>query len=186
MSRQVNFPNALKVALVLSMAVNVGLVRRIRIVEHANIVLKSQHELAKGDHIGPISVVVADGTLSNIRFDDAAIPTLIYVLTPTCIFCKHNLPNMKALINQAQGKYRIVLVSLVREGIEEYRRTHEISVPISTISQQSSRDLQIGGTPSTLLVSRTGELLAEWVGAFNSDQKRQIEGQLSVSLPGLN
>jgi hypothetical protein len=149
-------------------------------------VTKARAQLTIGSQMRPVDVLRDDGKLDRVNYSDAAVPTLLYIMSPTCIFCQYNLPNLKALGEQAEGKYRIVILSIVRDGLEEYRQTHHVTAPIWTIAVQSQFDLQITGTPGTLLISPGGTLIALWRGAFNSDQKDEIERLLDVDLPGID
>lgn len=184
--RHVSLANAIRLVLILSIALNLALARRIRLLEGAINVTKSRNQLAVGRQMRPVDVLREDGALDRINYNDAAVPTLLYIMSPTCVFCQYNLPNLKALLDQAKGKYRVVILSVVRDGLEEYRETYGIEAPISTIAPQSQFDLQISGTPGTIFISRGGALIALWRGAFNSDQKDEIERLLAVDLPGID
>jgi hypothetical protein len=90
--RLLNLENAIRILLVLSIVLNFSLARRIRLLETAIRAIKSQNQLAVGNAVRPVEVLTADGHLERVVFDDVEVPTLLYVMSPTCVFCEYNLP----------------------------------------------------------------------------------------------
>ena len=140
-----------------------------------------------GQKLEPIIVTDAKGTLNTLRFDEVNLRTLIYVLRPKCSWCERNEANLKSLIKQAPGRYRLILLTLDEVGVEDYRKERKIDVPVYNVSVQTLIAYGLGGTPETLLVSSDGTLLRDWVGAYLPDQQQQIQDTLGISpLPGLD
>jgi hypothetical protein len=57
------------------------------------------------------------------------LPLIVYVLSPTCKWCKANIPSVDALVTQTQGRYRFVGVSGTSIGLTEY--IHQTAPPFS-------------------------------------------------------
>lgn len=60
------------------------------------------------------------GDLVQVRLAGKDRPTLMYVVTPTCIWCIRNRDNFVTLARERGGAYDIVLVSLRETGFKAY------------------------------------------------------------------
>jgi len=169
--------------LVLSVGLNVILAREVRKLRAG---AQTGATLSRVGQLLP-SLVGRDteGRLVKVRFDDRSIPTLLYVMDPGCTWCRRNSGNMNSLINQANGRYRVVVISLSTLGLEQYRRAFGVSAPMLTVSDSAATDFGSAGTPRTLLVSPEGRVLDDWIGAFSASTARKIEETVGVQLPGL-
>ncbi|HYO12907.1 MAG TPA: hypothetical protein VE685_06925 [Thermoanaerobaculia bacterium] len=111
--------------------------------------------------------------------------TLYFVFSPSCGWCKINLPNWQAILDQASERYRIVAVSISREKTAEYVHEHGLS-KTSVIIEPEPRDLlayRLQLTPQTILVDSKGSVRKNWLGAFGSEERQDIERSLNVRLP---
>jgi hypothetical protein len=93
---------------------------------------------------------------------------------------------VNSLIEQTAGRYRLVILSTVAEGVEEYRATHGMKASIFAVATTTKVAWKLGGTPQTFLVSTEGVLLRSWSGAYAGEQKKDLETYLQVRLPGLS
>ena len=63
---------------------------------------------------------------------------------------------------------------------------NRIAFPVYTdLPEAAKRSLGLGSTPQTIVVSPSGRVMANWVGAYGPDLKPKIEGFFRVRLPGL-
>src|SRR5260221_312572 len=56
----------------------------------------------------------------NIAYNKDSKPTVLYVFTPQCGWCKKNLDNLKHMIAKKGDEYRFIGLSLTKEGLPEY------------------------------------------------------------------
>ena len=101
------------VLLLASVAVNFVQSHRISTLRSRLEALESQHELQIGSKM-PDIVGLNDGKTQTLHFHETSLPTVIYVFTPQCGWCKKNLPNLHALIDGSTGRYQLVGISLSR------------------------------------------------------------------------
>ncbi len=81
--------------------------------------------------------------------------------------------------------YRVIGLSLVRDGLREYIEKNRIEYPVYTSPDpEQSRDFISGGTPTTVLIS-AGAIEAVWRGAYAGKAKDEVEAKLRVRLPGV-
>ena len=133
-----------------------------------------------GQSVPPIIVENSAGRVVSVEPTQAKIPTLLYVLRPTCGWCRRNLANMSAIIQQSAGRYRVVLLSLEPGDFSDYGGRENVFV----VTADTRRALKLGATPQTLVVSPEGKVLQNWTGAYGGNAK-QVEAALHVVLPGL-
>lgn len=170
----------LLVLLAVSLGINVVLFRELRASSRETGVV------SKGDRLDPFTVRDMDGTLRNLRFDDVSTPTLIYVITPECVWCALNWRAFNALANQSQSRFRVVSLSLTGKNLSAYRVRYNVrSTMLHSPEATAVAKYGFSITPQTLLISPSGVILEHWIGAYISDRRRSIERALGVALPDL-
>ena len=96
-----------------------------------------------------------------------------------------NVLNLHGLIDQADGRYRVVGVSLTRQDLDSYVRSENLQIPIYADIRTDVRDsYRLGGPPETIVVSPEGKVLKIWMGAYEPPTRSEIEQFLGVHLPG--
>jgi Redoxin len=127
-----------------------------------------------------------DGVREQLRYDADARPTLMYVFSPTCGWCKRNHANLKKLIEDAAGAYRIVGLSLSPD-VADYLKDAQLSFPVVYVrpSAEMVATYGLGTTPQTLVISREGTIIKAWDGAYIGQTKKDVEGFFKITLPGL-
>ena len=116
-----------------------------------------------------VSVSTAAGLRREIIFA-GELPTLLYVLSPTCSWCKRNHDNVIALAKQVRGRYR--LIAIVNEASSP-RAVSATTVQglenLFDVVYSGTRSLLTTGdldaTPQLSVVSGSGIIERTWVGA---------------------
>jgi thiol-disulfide isomerase/thioredoxin len=176
--------SVLTVLLVLSVSANIWLARslvdlqkRVRPLLDAGI--------AEGTQVASFTGREATtGRTDTIAYAQDGRPTVLYVFSPKCHWCKETLPDVKTLAAQKGGAYRFVGVSLAEGDLPRYVQEHELPFPVySGLSHDTIREYQLGPTPQTIVVSPTGRVLKSWRGAFLGSARRDVESYFGVRLP---
>lgn len=174
------------VLVVVSLALNFALARRVRLLEGVIARISADREVLKvGSQMQPAEVVSANKSTEHLRYSDTTLPTVVYVMSPECVWCRRNTQNMNALVAQSGRSYRVVIVSSQGDGIDNFRRAYGVTANIWPLAANVDNALRELPTPTTLLVSPTGKILAKWSGAFGDSVRTDIQKQLNVTLPGL-
>ena len=148
--------------------------------------LRSKVLLPAGSAVPSIDGISADGMALRLVYSDVPIPTIIYYFSPSCGWCKYNLPSVLALFRQTQGKFRVVGISDTSSGLAQYLSVARLPFPVITnVDGPTSEEYMLNDTPRTLVVSREGRVLYNWSGAYIANTKREIERALKVVLPQL-
>ncbi|HEX6183191.1 MAG TPA: TlpA disulfide reductase family protein [Pyrinomonadaceae bacterium] len=174
--------------LVCSVAINVGLARRVAALK------KEADDAARGQNLKPgtgvpsMEVKSLDGSPATVAAG-GQLPTVFYVFSVTCHWCEQNLDNIKALSSSTSGRYRFVGVSLDRDdpkAVSDYALKNGLDFPVYySPSITTLRSYKLRGTPHTILVSPDGKVVNDWAGAYSIEVRGEIENFFGVSLPGL-
>jgi hypothetical protein len=136
--------------------------------------------------IDPIPAVGLDGKPVTISFADNNKPTVFYVLTPSCIWCRRNEANIAKIADAKANDFRFVGLSLADSGLKEYIGEHHLKFPVySGLKEETIEALGLGGTPQTFIVSPAGEVLKVWRGAYAENLRPEVEAYFGIQLPGL-
>jgi peroxiredoxin len=173
-------------ALLVSATLNVLLAHKVRSLTYARTTRISEYQLKVGASVTPITARRLGGEEEVISYPDSNKATVLYVFTPTCIWCARNMDNLKTLIDKESGQYRVIGLSLSQEGLAEYVAKNGLKLPVySGLSPDTLKTYKLGSTPQTVVISPEGRVLQDWAGAYVGDQKSQVEAFFHVSLPGL-
>ena len=119
---------------------------------------------APGDRIGELAGL--DLTRSQT--------TVLLAVKSTCQFCTENMSLYRQLVAQRNPE-RTRIIGLTPESVEtatEYFRRH--GVEVDDVLSINPGDLRIRATPTILLVSRSGEVLATAVGQVEGDRQEEL------------
>lgn len=136
----------------------------------------------------PSSINLEDVTGKPVRvnFADDSRPTVLYVLSPQCGWCKRNEGNMKALYAAAGDKYRFIGVSLVPENLAKYIADKHEPFPVYLLSSKDvGAQLHVIGTPETIVVGPDARVIHAWEGVYIRQNQAEVENYFGVKLPGL-
>jgi peroxiredoxin len=126
-----------------------------------------------------------NGTKVAIDWSSDTRPTLLYVFSPSCVWCQRNFANFEALSRARKSDFRIIGLSTSSEGLKKYVEEHKLGYTVYTNPDfAKDRDL-LRGTPTTFLISPEATIKEVWGGAYTGSMKEQIEARLGVKLPGL-
>lgn len=177
---------AILALLVCSVLINLFQTKKIRQLRHNLSVLKAEGQLSVGARVPPIEGRDPDGNVVSLRYQDSEKPTILYVFSPKCVWCERNFQNVTALVSGSSGNYRYVGVSLAMDTLKDYLSTHDYGFPTYVgVSDDVMRAYKLGGTPQTIVVSREGEVLKTWSGAYTGSNKEEIESYFNTALPGI-
>ena len=172
--------------LVCSLAINLILARRVASLKRTIAVIKSESRLALGDTLPAIVAKDPHGRTAVLNYSETQLPTVVFIITPTCGWCTKNVMNMRALVKNAGARYRFVGLSLSSDKLIDYVKENKLEFPIYTdLPIVTMREYKLSGTPETIVVSPQGQVTRIWSGAFAEDLQREVEDYFSVKLPGI-
>nr|WP_164981586.1 TlpA disulfide reductase family protein [Silvibacterium dinghuense] len=136
----------------------------------------------------PSSIAMEDATGKpvTLEFADDKRPTVLYVLSPQCGWCKRNEENMKALYSAEGDRYRFVGVSIASQNLARYVSDKREPFPVYLLKSKDEMDqLHVLGTPETIVVGPDAKVMRAWQGVYIQQNQAEVEKYFGVKLPGL-
>lgn len=176
---------ALVIALMISLALNLSLGWRIHTLKLAASGAGPTKNSA-GLIIQSIHAKDLQGNPATISLSPSDLPTVIFILRSTCVWCAKNMANTKALIAARGAQFHFVGLLLHDKGPSEYVRSNSLAIPIYTDPDQSEiAKLALGATPETIVVDVHGKVLYDWLGAYQDSVQKEVQAYFHTVLPGL-
>jgi hypothetical protein len=110
--------------------------------------------------------------------------TILYVISPRCIWCARNTANVAALYQQKVGDYSFVGLSLDEKDLAAYLGKHSIPFKVYVAKPETIAAYGLGATPSTIVVDAGGLISQKFNGAWLKSQAK-VESFFGIKLPGL-
>jgi hypothetical protein len=176
-------PDLLLLLLLLaSLSVNVYLGWRVK---HGNAVPNPPQKVALGTRVEPITASSLDGVVQTITYQDTDKPTVLYILSPDCIWCERNGENI-AKLGELGDRFRFIGLSMTESGLKEYVEKQHFKFPVYTrVAAEAVTSLGLGTTPQTIVISPEGRVLKNWTGAYSDRTRGEVEEFFQTRLPGL-
>jgi hypothetical protein len=174
-------------AFVLAVALSIGLnayLTGTRLLSHSEETAK-----LKVNSTLPVALLLqdVDGKKVSLQFANDPRPTVLYVLSPLCGWCKRNEPNVRTLAAATGSRFRYVGLSIETRDLKKYIAEGHAPFPVYLIpSKDLIRSLGLSGTPETIVVSPTAKVEQLWEGAYLDTNRLQVEKFFGVKLPGLS
>jgi peroxiredoxin len=136
--------------------------------------------LRVGQQVPEFTATSFGGDVVRVRFDR---PVVLYVFSPSCIWCERNLENARRLAAHVAGKYEFIAVALDGKNLSEYLKRQQLAWTILTnVPAQVQQAYGMLTTPQTIVVGTRGRVLHVWSGAFMGDTASEIERAFGVRL----
>jgi hypothetical protein len=137
-----------------------------------------------GARLDNVRLLNVNGEKADLRFDPHELPIVVYVLSPTCKWCKLNKQSVDSLAMQLRGKYRFVGVSTTSQDLAPYVTENAPPFPVYYVDSSSPHsNIPLTVTPETLVFSADGAFVRGWNGAFSEGTIEPISSYFGVKLP---
>src|SRR5438270_703025 len=95
-----------------------------------------------------LPVLDQDGNPAELSFAQDSRPTVVYVLSPLCGWCKRNEANVKTLVAQAGARFHFVGLSVENKDLKDYVAQNRAPFPVYLVSSERQiQDFHLGSTP---------------------------------------
>jgi hypothetical protein len=179
-----HFAAAVLAVLMASACVNGLLIWRVAVLRARLAYLTEDRILATNAKVLPIVGNDLDGKPYTVNYARSAGPTILYVFSPSCGWCRRNLRDVRELLRVSSGKYTAVGLSLTRDGLSEYVSASGLPMQfITDIPPSTVMGYRLGGTPQTIVISKSGRVLRNWRGAYGGEVRAEVESYFGVHLP---
>ena len=128
----------------------------------------ARRELSRGDKVPLASVDWAKNS-----------HTLLLVLQKDCRFCTESAPFYQRLVKATSDRSDIKLVALLPQTVAEGKQyLKKIGVDIADVRQVSPNEVNVGGTPTLILVNNEGVASDVWAGIITQDSESKVLSKL--------
>jgi len=143
--------------------------------------------LNAGDTLPPLHVRDLKGQSVDIDVRRVSTPTVVYVFTPTCVWCARNLPKIQALGRTKSGQFNFIGVSLTAEGLLPYLDKADLPFPVySSPAEETMAAYRLNGTPETIVINPESRVVRVWMGAYTRELDGEVSQFFSMKLPSLS
>lgn len=172
--------------LIASLSLNVYLGWQVKQARTASSIQQNTFKLSPGMKVESVTAVAVDEKPVTISYKDSDKPTVLYVLSPSCVWCERNQANIDKLAELKGNDFRFIGLSLVEPGLKEYLEKHQFKFPTYTrLTSDAINSLGLGSTPQTIVISPEGRVLKNWRGAYIEQVQPEVEEYFQIRLPGL-
>lgn len=137
--------------------------------------IQAKWTLEAGDAVPVLKGRSADGKAFEYDFAKQQRETVVYVISPFSTFVVQNEARFSSLMRQVGEKYNWLIVSPNEPRFGEYinkiRPTWAVknAVAVTGISPQLKKEMMLGAYPQTLVISRQGKVLQNFMGPYTED-----------------
>jgi peroxiredoxin len=143
-------------------------------------------EIQPGTQLPPITGIDLNGNQFKLDYGQDPRKTLLLVFSPSCRFCKENMPNWEAIMGGVdKNSFRVTGISLMENGLKEYLAQYGLSdLPIvAEMDPQARAAYNLILSPQTILIDSEGKAERVWTGLIEGEKKAELERILNIQLP---
>jgi len=139
------------------------------------------------DTVPPLKVRDLNGGESLLRYDAHTTATVIYVFSPSCVWCERNKHLIKALAARVNPRFSFVGLSTTETGLKESITKEPLGFPVFTSTSRAGLlNFGVSSTPTTMVISPQGRVLRRWKGAYIGTQLKAVDEYFGVRLGALS
>lgn len=128
----------------------------------------ARRELSRGDKV----------PLSGVDWGKNS-HTLLLILQEGCRFCTESAPFYQQLVKETSVRSDIKIVALLPQTVDKGTQyLKEIGVNIADVRQVSPNQVNVGGTPTLILVNNDGVATDVWAGKLSPDTESKVLSKL--------
>jgi protein-disulfide isomerase-like protein with CxxC motif len=181
--------SSLQVLLCVSLIVNVSLALKAFDLHTTVDALTARPALRVGDALPTLNLRTVGGQSVAVRYD-TRVPTVLYIISPTCAWCARNTESIVKLAQGVGLRAQIVGLALTPFDKGQDKQIAQIAetmpFPVYTgLSDAQARELRLRSTPTTIVAGAKGKVVAVWEGAYMGDTKNRVEAYFGIALPNL-
>lgn len=101
--------------------------------------------------------------------------TVLLALSNKCHFCTESAPFYQKLTRELAGRSNVRVVAVFPQEVGEGRKyLDELKVPITQVSQAKLDSLGVRGTPTLVIVDKSGTVKQSWVGRLTTEREAEV------------
>jgi len=119
-------------------------------------------------------------SLPGINWSDSD-ETVVLALSNTCHFCTESAPFYQKLTRELADRKNVRLLAVFPQDTSEGKKYLDgLNVPITQISQATLDSLGVKGTPTLVLVDKSGTVTQSWVGRLTPERESEVINRIKA------
>jgi thiol-disulfide isomerase/thioredoxin len=113
-------------------------------------------------------------TVPGVTWSDSD-ETVVLALSNKCHFCTESAPFYQKLTSELANNKNVRLVAVFPQEINEGKKYLDgLNVPITQVAQATLDSLGVRGTPTLVIVDKSGTVKQSWVGRLTADRETEV------------
>lgn len=113
-------------------------------------------------------------SLPGINWSDSE-ETVVIALSNKCHFCTESAPFYQRLTREVAAAKNVRVVAVFPHEVGEGKKYLEgLNVPIADIAQAQLNSFGVRGTPTLVIVDKSGTVKQSWVGRLTADRETEV------------
>jgi thiol-disulfide isomerase/thioredoxin len=138
----------------------------------------SQRRPANGDQRAP-----AEGTkisLSGVSWGDSD-ETVLLALSDRCHFCSESAPFYQQLAREVSQQKNVHLIAVFPQDASDGKKyLDNLGVPIDDVRQATLDSLGVRGTPTLIILDKSGAVKQSWVGRLTAERESEVLSRIKA------
>lgn len=107
--------------------------------------------------------------------------TVLLALSNTCHFCTESAPFYQKLLRETAERKNLRVVAVFPQEVGQGKKyLDDLNVPITQIAQASLDSFKVRGTPTLLIVDKSGTIKQAWVGRLNAERESEVLNRIKT------
>lgn len=104
---------------------------------------------------------------------------LLLVISTSCRYCTESVPFYQKLVSQKTGHNDVKMIAVLPQPVSEAEKyLNENKITVEEIRQTSLNTINVRGTPTLILVDKTGAVVQSWRGKLPPEKEIEVLNQL--------
>lgn len=107
--------------------------------------------------------------------------TVLLALSNKCHFCSESAPFYQKLAQDLAARRDVRVIAVFPQTVDEAKKyLDDLHVPIADVRQASFGTIGVRGTPTLMIVDKTGTVKQAWIGRLSAERESEVLGRLKT------
>ncbi len=113
-------------------------------------------------------------SVPGINWSDSE-ETIVLALSNKCHFCTESAPFYQTLSRELADRKNVRVVAVFPQQVDEGKKYLDgLNVPITQVAQATLDSLGVRGTPTLVIVDKSGTVKQSWVGRLTTEREAEV------------
>jgi thiol-disulfide isomerase/thioredoxin len=119
-------------------------------------------------------------SIQGINWDESN-ETVLLALSNKCHFCSESAPFYQKLAQNLAARKDVRVIAVFPQTVDEAKKYLDgLGVPVADVRQASLGSIGVKGTPTLMIVDKTGTVKQAWMGRLSVERESEVLGRLKT------